>query len=171
MRSRAKTADLLTASAAATLCGVALGTWYSWNRQAYCPAPVAIGGVDGVGGRPGQRWRHSDVTAWIAACLQDRAPRSDTDGQVAPAIRSDRGYTPEEVARLFRVGSDTIRTWIRSGKLGAINTARILCGKPRFVILPEHLAAFERCNRVFVPPKPTRRRRMPKDVVDYFPDD
>ncbi len=80
------------------------------------------------------------------------------------------GATVRDVAKRYRVGSDKVRSWIRSGELSAVNTADPLCGKPRWVILPEALAAFERKRTSEPPPKaPPRRRRQP-DAVDYFPD-
>jgi hypothetical protein len=80
-----------------------------------------------------------------------------------------RGYTPRELARLLRVSPDRIRAWITRGELGAINTAPVLCGKPRFVVLPHHLAEFELRRRAAAPPKPSRRQQRPA-VVDYYPD-
>jgi excisionase family DNA binding protein len=80
-----------------------------------------------------------------------------------------RGYTPRELARLLRVSPDQIRAWIRSGELGAIDTARVRCGRPQFVVLPEHLAEFTR-RRAAAPPRPAPRRRRRTALVDYFPD-
>ena len=80
-----------------------------------------------------------------------------------------RGYTVAEVARLYRVSEDKIRNWIKKGRLGAINTADPRCVRPRFVVLPHHLAEFERANSVAPPPKPPRRRKRTAEI-DYFPD-
>lgn len=85
-------------------------------------------------------------------------------------IEQRRGYTTAEIARIMlRCSSDSIRTMIRSGKLGAINMRRTKSGKPKFIVMPEHLAAFVEANKVYVPPKPQRRRR-PKDMIDFYPD-
>jgi hypothetical protein len=62
------------------------------------------------------------------------------DSPLPPAA----GLTVRDVARRYRVGGDKVRLWIARGELAAVNTAAALCGKPRFVVLPEHLAAFER---------------------------
>jgi hypothetical protein len=62
-----------------------------------------------------------------------------------------------------------IRRWIEAGALGAINTAPNRYCRPRYVVLPEHLAEFERRNRVTPPPKPTPRRKLPANLIDYFP--
>jgi excisionase family DNA binding protein len=77
--------------------------------------------------------------------------------------------TPTEVARLMRVSPDRIRAWIKAGELGAVDTARHRCGRPRYVVLPHHLVEFERRRRAVEPPRKPRRRREP-ELVDYFPD-
>jgi excisionase family DNA binding protein len=82
----------------------------------------------------------------------------------------DRGMTPNEVARLLRVSPDRIRNWILSGELGAINTARPRCGRPRYVILAEHMAAFVRARRVVAPPPKPARRKKPTGPIDFYPD-
>jgi hypothetical protein len=58
------------------------------------------------------------------------------------------GLTPREVARRYRVSPERVRGWIVRGELGAINLARVRCGMPRYVVLPEHLAAFEQARQV-----------------------
>jgi excisionase family DNA binding protein len=80
------------------------------------------------------------------------------------------GLTVREVAKRYRVSPDKVRDWIAHGELGAINTSSTLCGKPRFVILTDHLAAFEQRRAAGRPPKAPRRRSR-KDWVDYYPDD
>jgi hypothetical protein len=85
----------------------------------------------------------------------------------ATAIQT--GLTPNELGKLFRVSSDKILSWIRSGELGAINTASNRCGRPRFVILPRHIAEFENRRKAADPPAPPRRRRQ-QTVKDYYPD-
>jgi hypothetical protein len=77
--------------------------------------------------------------------------------------------TVREVARRFRVGEDKVRGWIARGELQAINTAATLCGKPRWVITPDALAAFEKSRTGGPLPKPQRRRRQ-HALVDFFPD-
>jgi hypothetical protein len=80
------------------------------------------------------------------------------------------GLTVRDVARRYRVGEDKVRAWIARGELAAVNTAAVLCGRPRYVVTPEALAAFER-GRAAAEPKPTRRRRPRRPgVVDYYPD-
>jgi excisionase family DNA binding protein len=87
----------------------------------------------------------------------------------AEAGAAARGYTPAELARVLRVSADRVRAWIQAGELGAIDTARHRCGRPRFVVLPSHLAEFARKRSAAPPPKPARRKRRP-ETIDYFPD-
>jgi hypothetical protein len=72
-----------------------------------------------------------------------------------------------DLARRYRVGEDKVRGWIARGELAAVNTAAVLCAKPRWVVMPEALTAFER-RRAGGPPSPPRRRRPV--VKDYFPE-
>jgi hypothetical protein len=80
------------------------------------------------------------------------------------------GLTLREVARRYRVSPDKVRTWIRRGDLKAVNTAMFLCGKPRWVVLPEALAVFERVRASGPPPKTPRRKKDPPGYIDFFPD-
>jgi hypothetical protein len=86
-----------------------------------------------------------------------------------PPVSLAAGLTVRDVARRYRVSPDKVRGWIRSGQLVAINTGSSLCCKPRFVVLPEALAAFERNRQAAPPPKPTRRKKR-SNKVDYYPD-
>jgi hypothetical protein len=82
-----------------------------------------------------------------------------------------RGLTPAEVARYLHVGHDRVRAWIKSGALGALNVAPALCGRPRFVVLPHHLAEFEKRRQAAAPAAPKRRkRRKQSGFIDFFPD-
>jgi hypothetical protein len=83
-------------------------------------------------------------------------------------VTVDPGLTVRDVARRYRVGEDKVRAWIRRGELAAVNTAA-LCGRPRWVVSTEALAAFERRRTASPPPKPPRRRRR-QALVDYYPD-
>jgi hypothetical protein len=84
---------------------------------------------------------------------------------LSPAV----GLKPREVAKLLRVGVGKILTWIRTGRLGAINTSSAKCGKPRYVVLPLHLQQFAEQRSATPPPKPVRRRRI-RPVRDFYPD-
>jgi hypothetical protein len=85
-----------------------------------------------------------------------------------------RGLTVREVARYLRVGADRVRSWIRAGELHALNTAPAKCRRPRLVVLPHHLAEWERTRRAAAPapkpPKPPKRQRRTKGI-DFYPDD
>jgi hypothetical protein len=80
-----------------------------------------------------------------------------------------RGVTPNEFAIRYRISPDRVRAMIARGELRALNLATAKCRKPRYVILPEHLAEFERGRQTAEPPKPARRKRLPT-IKDYYPD-
>ena len=94
-----------------------------------------------------------------------RLPSSGEARDKAPAA----GLTVADVARRYRVSEDKVRAWVARGELRAINTATALCGKPRWVITPDGLAAFEKLRAGGRPPKPSRRRRQPAEI-DFYPD-
>lgn len=79
------------------------------------------------------------------------------------------GLTVRDIARRYRVGEDKVRSWINRGELRAINTAAVLCGKPRWVIPVDALAEFEKRRQGGPAPKPVRRRRQ-SEMIDYYPD-
>lgn len=82
----------------------------------------------------------------------------------------ERGLTVPEVARRYRIGEDKVRGLIRRGELLAINMTLDRCRRPRFVITPEALAAFERGRQAATPnaPKPKRPKRT--SIIDFYPD-
>ena len=81
-----------------------------------------------------------------------------------------RGQTPNELAPVLRLSPDRIRAMIRTGELGAIDTARHRCGRPRYVVLPHHLAEYIRSHSAAEPTPGPRRKRAPTGSVDYYPD-
>jgi transposase len=83
-----------------------------------------------------------------------------------PPRVAEAGLTVRDVARRLRVGEDKVRSWIARGELRAINTAAVLCARPRWVVLPEALEEFERRRQGGPAPKTRRRRRQPL-VKDY----
>jgi transposase len=87
-----------------------------------------------------------------------------------PEAHSGRGFTTADLARRFRVSEERVRGWITRGELVGINTSDARCKRPRYVVTPEALAAFEKTRAAADPPRP-RRRRPPKktNYVDYFP--
>ena len=78
------------------------------------------------------------------------------------------GLTVADVARRYRVSPDKIRSWINRGELKAITTSTDLCGRPRWVIMPEALKEFEQRRAGGPPPKPARRKKKTV-LVDYYP--
>ncbi len=83
---------------------------------------------------------------------------------------TSRGLTVEDLAARWRVSPDKVRSWIKSGKLQAINTSSSQCGKPRYVVLPEQLAAFEQQLAAAAPVKTPRRPRRAAEAIDFYPD-
>jgi excisionase family DNA binding protein len=79
-----------------------------------------------------------------------------------------RGLTVPELARRLRLGRDRVRRLIAAGELPAIDVAAVRCGRPRWIVLPEALAAWERSRQVSPPPAPPRRRKR-THLVDYYP--
>ena len=108
---------------------------------------------------PNHRGR-SDFAAFIPAIVE--AVR-------AAGYVTGRGFTVADLAKRYRVSEDKVRGWIRAGLLKGINTADVACGKPRYIVLPEALAEFERVRSTAPLPKVPRRRR-PTDQIDFFPD-
>ncbi len=58
-----------------------------------------------------------------------------------------RGMTPAELAAFLRMGRDRIMDLIHSGLLPAIDTAPPGSKRPRYVLLPDDVAAFVRSLR------------------------
>lgn len=86
-----------------------------------------------------------------------------------PSDTPGRGYTTGDVAALLRVGQDKIVNWIRRGDLRAVNVSSALTGRPRYIVLPDHLEEFLRCRSAAEPPKPPRSsRRKQLGYVEYF---
>jgi hypothetical protein len=77
------------------------------------------------------------------------------------------GLTLREFCQRFRIGQTKALSLIRRGELIAVNTA--LTGKPRWVILPEAMAAFEASRVSKTQPAPRRRKRR-ESVIDFYAD-
>ncbi|MCI0460796.1 MAG: helix-turn-helix domain-containing protein [Gemmataceae bacterium] len=92
------------------------------------------------------------------------------DASALPATTQDpaAGLTVADVAARYRVSPDKIRRWIATGELKAVNVAAVMCCKPRWVVLPDALAEFERRRAGGPPPKPPRRRRQ-RVPIDFYP--
>jgi hypothetical protein len=87
---------------------------------------------------------------------------------VPPADPPRVGYTVREFALRYRIGKDKVRNWIATGQLGAVNVAAALGRKPRWVIPPEAVIAFER-RRAGGPAAKTQIRRRRVEGTDYYP--
>jgi hypothetical protein len=95
---------------------------------------------------------------------------SDATGPCSVALRDAeplRGFSVAELCRRWKVGADKVRGWIDRGELAALNTASNLCSRPRYVITPEALEAFERGERA-TGPKPRRSRGRKPRVPEMF---
>jgi hypothetical protein len=79
------------------------------------------------------------------------------------------GFTVSDLAARWRVSPDKVRAWINRGELRAVNTSATLCGRPRWVVSADAVAAFERRRSGGPTPKPQRRRKA-TDFIDFFPD-
>ncbi|MBU4271528.1 MAG: helix-turn-helix domain-containing protein [Planctomycetes bacterium] len=80
-----------------------------------------------------------------------------------------RKFTPPEIAKLWGVDTLKVLRWIRAGELRAINAStRRDSKKPRFLIDPADLAAFE-ASRAVQPPVPrVRRRKADPSITQFF---
>ena len=79
------------------------------------------------------------------------------------------GLTVRETAKLLRVGTSKILNFIKNGELMAITTSASLAARPRYIILPDALAAFLQ-QRCAAPPSKMKRRKKRTQLIDYFPD-
>ena len=81
-----------------------------------------------------------------------------------------RYLSPPAIARRYGVSPDKVLAWIRAGELEAVNIATRQGGRPRYVVSPEALAAFEARRSAATPPTTTRtpRRRRVEEVIEFF---
>jgi hypothetical protein len=98
---------------------------------------------------------------------------SDASTRLADLIdavpkRSAAGLTVADVARRYRVSPDKVRAWIARGELAAVNTAAVLCRRPRWVITPDALAIFERRRLGGCQAKPAQPFRRRPAMIDYY---
>jgi excisionase family DNA binding protein len=82
------------------------------------------------------------------------------------ASASVRWLTPPEVAEQLGVDPSRVISWIRSGKLDAVNLSDGL--RPRYKIDPDELARFLAARSTAPAPKPTRKRRTSSYRPKYF---
>lgn len=92
-----------------------------------------------------------------------RLRMSDTFEQRAEKL------TPPLLAAQWGVSPDKILSWIRSGELRAINAATSSVGRPRYLIDPQDVAAFENRRMVRANEQIQRRRKRQRlDIKEYF---
>ncbi len=80
--------------------------------------------------------------------------------------------TVNEIAAQRGVKDSTVRAWITSGDLKAVNCSpKRDSQKPRYKISPEALAAFDRLRAAVPEPEPTRqrprRRVLPRPLKEF----
>jgi excisionase family DNA binding protein len=83
---------------------------------------------------------------------------------------ADETYTVAEVAARLKVSADTVRRWITSRALNAIEvSAKKGSRRPRYAIPADSLAAFvlRRAVGAPLPPAP-RRHKAPAGVVEIW---
>jgi excisionase family DNA binding protein len=94
------------------------------------------------------------VKTFLSRCLKALRRRQPT-----PA--NDDMLTPPAVAKLYGVSADTVRAWIVSGELLAVNVAK--AKRPRYRISKDALNKFDAKNLPpVVPAQPVRRRSRKK---------
>jgi hypothetical protein len=111
----------------------------------------------------------TETVALLADCLRALEAMG---GDSAPVIASAQGLsvsdrpasvhpeflTPPQVGALYGVSPDTVRGWIRSGVLQAVNIAR--GNRPRYRVTRDALRTFDANQRGrVVPTAPVQRRR------------
>lgn len=73
--------------------------------------------------------------------------------------------TPPEIAEQFGVKADTVRDWIRSGDLKAVNVAK-KGQRPIFKVAQTWLDEFVAARMVEAAPKTSRRRKKSPEARD-----
>ncbi len=77
--------------------------------------------------------------------------------------------TPRALARRYGVAVEKVLHWIKTGQLRAINAAKDLKERPRFLIDVADVADFEQ-RRTAIPdaPQPQKRRMQTAGVKKFF---
>ena len=77
--------------------------------------------------------------------------------------------TPPKLAVRWGVKPEKIISWIKSGELRAFDaSAQAGTGRPRFRISPDAVIEFESRRTVCPPSKSRRRKKQPRDVIEFF---
>ncbi len=83
----------------------------------------------------------------------------------------DKALKIADVAQRLGVSGETVRRWITSKQLrGVLVSLNRQSQKPRYVVLPEDLAAFERRRTTGEPARQVRRSqyRRSQDYIRFF---
>ena len=75
-------------------------------------------------------------------------------------------YTPAQLARDMQVGRSKVMTWIKSGRLAAVNVSE--GSKPQYRITDDAVALFLDSRRVKVSAAIGPRRITQRTTKDYF---
>jgi len=86
-------------------------------------------------------------------------------------LATDEYLKPPEIAKLLRVGGDSVLAWIHSGELRAVDSTMGRGQRPRWRIHRADLAAF--LTRRAASPAPKRSRRAPRrraaaEVIEFY---
>ena len=74
--------------------------------------------------------------------------------------------TPPELAKQLRVTPERVRAWIERGELRAVNVGDR--SRARWRISADAVIAFEQGRAAIPAVKPTRKRRPPPEIIDFF---
>ncbi len=76
--------------------------------------------------------------------------------------------TPVQLAREYGCDAKTVREWIRTGQLRAIDAAVKPGGRPRFLIDRADVIAFENSRTVRPSTRCPRKKRTPTNIIEYI---
>jgi len=76
--------------------------------------------------------------------------------------------SPPQAAKVLGVKSDTVRYWIHTGQLPAVNIAKKEGGRPQFAIPPAALETFKTRRSTRQPVKPKRARPVRASRKVYY---
>ena len=86
------------------------------------------------------------------------------------AAALSRHLTPPAIAARLSVAEETVRGWIASGELTAVNVASRGCRRPRYRVDPADLEMFLAARRPNAPPpvRPPRRRQNESGIIQFY---
>lgn len=74
----------------------------------------------------------------------------------------------KQIQERYGVGEHTVLGWIKSGLLKAVDIRRVGSSRAKWRVTQESLAAFEALRTPSPPPAPTRRRKRPTNVIEFY---